>query len=347
MKAVGFDKFGSPEVLKVIEFQDPVPEEDEIVIRLYNTSLNRLDTLVRSGKARGSFDLPHIPGQDVVGVIEKVGNKVKGFSEGEFVVANSLWGCGNCFYCLSGNETMCPEWKGISLHSKGTYAELTKVKYTRLIRPPKNLSSIDLAAMILTYTAAWRALVTLGELSSDSTVLVWGASGGVGSFAVKIAKSFGAKVIASYGSDFKKDVITKLNPDLIVNHNSENAAKEILDFTDGKGVDIVLEVFSGPNLNRSIQVAKPGGKVIVLGVLQGTKSEIDIMQFYRRDIRIIGTHHANNWEIKKALEYAAKNNLKPMIMDIVDLKSAAYYHKLMEEGKVYGKVVFDNRKLNE
>lgn len=242
---------------------------------------------------------------------------------------------------------MCPSWKAISIHSKGTYAELVKVKYTRLIRPPKELSSVELAAMILTYTATWRALVTLGNLNSNMTVLVWGASGGAGSFAVKIAKSFNAKVIATFGSEFKKSVLSKLNPDFMVNHNSDNIVKEILDFTNGKGVDLTFEIFSGQNLNKSIQLTKPGGKIIVLGVLQGAKSEIDVMQFYRRDIRIIGTHHSNNWEIKQALEYAAKNNLKPLIMEVADIRNASYYHKLMEENRLYGKVVFDNSKLYE
>jgi len=347
MKAIAFESFGPPDVLKVMDVEDPKIEDNEVLIKVFNTSLNRLDLLVRSGKARGQFTLPHIPGQDIVGKIEKVGSSVKNFTEGEIVVANPLWGCGKCEFCLSGNETMCLNWKGVSLHSKGSYAEYIKVYEKMLIRPPKRLSTVDLAAMILTYSTVWRALVTLGNLRSDMTVMVWGASGGVGSFAVKLAKSFNAKVIASVGSDFKREIIKKLGPDLIVDTYSDKAVNEIIDFTEGRGVDIVLEIFSGANLNCSIQILKPGGKIIVFGVLQGIKSEIDVMYFYRRDLRILGTHHANNWEILKALEYADKNNIKPLVYDVADIKNASYFHKLMEENKIYGKVIFDNTKLHE
>ncbi len=136
-----------PEVLEVMELPEPELRPNDVLLRPSFTSINRLDVLVREGVHEIKFPMPHIPGADIVGKVERVGPNVKEFAEGEVVVANTVYGCGSCVHCKSGREVFCNSWKCIGLQVNGSYGELVRVPASALIRPPKFYSWEELGTM--------------------------------------------------------------------------------------------------------------------------------------------------------------------------------------------------------
>jgi NADPH:quinone reductase-like Zn-dependent oxidoreductase len=340
MKAVGFYKYGGPEVLQKIELEDPVPGKNDVIIRTKCTSFNSLDAVVRSGRGDPRIKLPHVPGCDLVGTVESVGEEVKDASVGELVLANTVFGCGNCKFCKKGDEISCSNWQTIGMQTHGSYGELVKVPASVLIRP-SNYSVEELACMPMSLSVAWRSLHVLAKAKKNESVLIWGASGNVGVFAIMIAKAMGLKVMAVTRGDKKRDVLLKLGADYVLDYSKgvEGIAKEVKDATKGNGADIILEAFGG-TLNDSIGMARQGGSIILFGTVAGMQSSIGIMPFYRKSVRVMGTHNANKLELTEALEFISEHNIRPVIAETMSIQEAARAHQLFDRGEQpFGKIV--------
>ncbi|MGC9119633.1 MAG: zinc-binding dehydrogenase [Thermoproteus sp.] len=335
MRAVGFEKFGGPEVLKTIEAPDPRPGPGEAVVRVLATSVNRLDLLVRSGAFGAAIPLPHIPGADVVGVVEEVGPGVVDVSRGDLVVSNTIYGCGSCRYCARGDEVLCTRHKVVGVSTWGSYGELIKLPARALVRPPKGLKIEDLAAMPLAYGTAWRALRTVGRVGPGSIVFIWAAAGGFGTFAVQLAKALGAFVIAQTRSEEKGRMLKALGADAVV--YGHDVAQRVAALVED-GVDVVVDT-TGAYLQISINMARPGGLVVVMGYLVGPEARFDVRTLYRRGKAVVGVQTSNRWELAEALEFAARRGIRPIVQEILPVEEAAKAHALLESGKVFGKIV--------
>ena len=335
MRAIGFERFGGPEVLRPIEAPDPEPGPGEALVRVLATSVNRLDILVRSGAFGAAVPLPHVPGADVVGVVERVGPGVVDFSPGDLVVSNTIYGCGACRYCARGDEVLCPRHKVLGVSVWGSYGELVKLPARALIKPPKGFGVEELAAMPLAYGTTWRALRTLGRVGPGSTVFIWAATGGVGTFAVQLAKALGAYVIAQTRSEEKGRRLKSLGADAVV--YGHDVATQVASIAE-EGVDLVLDT-TGAYLQTSISMTKPGGVVIVMGYLVNPEAKFDVRTLYRRGRAILGAQTSNRWELAEALEFAARRGIRPVVQEVMPIEEAAKAHSLVESGKVFGKLV--------
>ncbi len=337
---MGFDKHGSAEVIRLVELDDPKPMAGEVVIRLLSTSVNRLDTLVREGIHGLNLKMPHVPGTDIVGIIEKPGANADMFQEGEVVIGNTVYGCGTCDRCLAGQEQLCPQWKCIGLHVNGTYGELISVPERILSRPPAPYTPEELAAMPLDLSVAWRSLRALAQARSGETVLVRGASGNVGIFCIMLAKAMELKTIALTRSTEKMQKLKDLGADEVLDYTPSLDAvrKAVMSTTDDKGADIIIETF-GSTLNESVELAAYSGRIITFGTILGGESKINVRRLYLRNINIFGMHNASKAEFDAAFEFASDKNIRPIIAKTFGVEDASEAQRVLEGSKLFGKII--------
>lgn len=340
MRAMGFNRHGGADVMEIIEVDDPAPSDNEVMIRLIGTSVNRLDILAREGVHGMPMSMPHIPGTDIIGTIEKTGKAVKGFSEGETVISNTVYGCGSCDKCRAGEENLCAQWKCVGLQVDGSYGEMVCVPERLLSRPPKAYPNSELAAMPHSLPVAWRALHTLGKAREGESVLIRGASGNTGIFSVMLAKAMGLRIIAMSRSRQKAQRLKSLGAGHVLDTNAaqETIREEVMSITNGRGADIVLET-SGSTLGDSVGLSAYSARIVVFGTIQGPVSEIIIKRLYLWNACITGTHNASKKEFDEAFGFASRNGIRPIIAATMPIEEAANAQRALEQSRHFGKIV--------
>lgn len=340
MNAVGLERFGNPEVLHRMEVADPVPSENEVVVRVPSTSVNMLDVLVRKGYTSLGITMPHVIGTDVSGKIELVGKNVKGFAAGDAVISNSLFGCGTCNACTSKNESVCQKWKVVGRDIWGSYGELVKLPSSLLIASPKGFNQEELGCMPLSLGTSWRLLHTLADAHEGDTVVIRGASGNVGIFSTMIAKAMGLNVIALTRNEGKAAKLKQLKADSVINVSDpgNDAQKQVMDLTYGNGADFVLES-QGSSLEQSLEMLKNNGKVLLFGTIAGSQAALDVKKVYLKSRCIMGSIASSKQELREALNFIASNNIKPIIAKSLPMESAPEAHEMLERSEHFGKIV--------
>jgi NADPH:quinone reductase-like Zn-dependent oxidoreductase len=305
MKAVVMHAYGGPEVLKLEDVPRPEPKEDEILIRVVAASINPVDVAIRQGylaKLIGDR-LPLIPGMDAAGVVEKTGAKITKFKTGDPVYA---------FFTLAG---------------EGGYAEFVLAKESETAPKPKSASYAEAAAVPAAGSTAWQALIETAKLSAGQTVLIHGGSGGVGHFAIQIAKAQGAKVIAT-ASSANQDFLKQLGADLAIDYTKTK-------FEDvAKDVDVVLDMVGEETLKRSYGVVKKGG-IIVSIVDEPEQAALDARGI--RGVALRSTPKADVLEELTRLIDAKK--MRPVVSQVLPLSEVAKAHDQIATRHTRGKVV--------
>lgn len=341
MKAIGFYKHGKSSELKEIELQTPKPQEKEVLIKLEMTSINALDIMVRNGIPGVKFNMPHIPGMDVLGRVVSSGSKASLFNEGDIIIANTVYGCGTCIQCNINHEERCPSWKCLGLDVNGSYGEYISLPEKIISLAPQNFSKTELAAMPLHTSFAWHNIKELGQAKEGETILIRGASGSVGLFSIMFAKALKLNIIAITSKERAVHKIKQLGASAVIVNNDENKKdilKEVMSLTDGKGADIILESL-GSKLGESVDSAGYNARIISFGVVAGSESTLNIRKLYLKNITIKGTHNASKEEFDKAFEFASKNNIHPIINKVFDITDVQAAHELFEEHKDFGKII--------
>ena len=243
MKAIVIHEYGGTEVLKYEDIPRSEPKDDQLLIRVIAAGVNPVDGMIRSGMFKGNRAFPIILGGDVAGIVEKVGSKITKFKTGD------------------------PVFAYISLDNSGGYAQYALATEREAAPKPKALTYVEAAAVPIVAMTAWQALIDTAKLSAGQTVLIHGGSGGVGSFAIQIAKARGAKVIAT-ASTANQDFLKQLGADVAIDYTKQK-------FEDvAKDVDVVLDSIGGDTLARSYGVVKKGG-IIVSIVARPKESELE------------------------------------------------------------------------
>src|SRR5687767_13765760 len=239
MKAVIFNRHGGPEVLQFTEVSHPTIKAHEVLVQVRACALNHLDVWVRGGLPGIEIPLPHILGNDVAGVVRKAGELVDWVKPGDEVMLQPGVSCGHCRDFLGGTDNMCPSYDIIGYRRDGGYAELVAAPAVNVVPKPKNLSWAEAAALPLVLVTAWHMLVTRARVEPGEDVLVHAAGSGVGSVGIQIAKLRGARVIATAGSEEKRERARALGADVVVNYTNADWPKEVRRLTDKRGVDVV------------------------------------------------------------------------------------------------------------
>ncbi len=303
MKAIVVHEYGGPEVLKYEDAPRPEPKENEVLIRVVAAGVNPVDSLIRSGKYAKFFGttLPLIPGYDIAGVIEKAGAKVTRLKIGDSVYAYPMWG--------------------------GGYAEYTVATEGEATIKPKSISFVEAAGVPLAALTAWQALIDRANLSSGQTILIHGGSGGVGSFAIQIAKACGAKVIAT-ASTPNQDLLKQLGADVAVDYTKQK-------FEDiAKDVDVVLDSVGKDTLERSYGVLKKGGFIATL-VARLDQAELDKHGIHGASISV----KPNAGELAEITKLIDEKKIKPIVSMVLPLSDAVKAQEQAATHHTRGKIV--------
>ena len=318
MKAIRVHEFGGPEVMKVEEVADLTPGPGQVMVQVHAAGVNPVENYIRTGTYAIKPNLPYTPGNDGGGVVAAVGAGV------------TLAKVGGRVY-LSGALT-------------GTYAEQTLCLESQVHRLPDNVSFEQGAAMGVAYGTAYRGLFLRGDAKPGETVLVHGASGGVGTAAVQLARAAGIVVIGTAGSDQGLQLVKAQGAHHTLNHSTDGYLDKLMKLTEGRGVDVILEMLANKNLARDLTALAKKGRVVVIGN-RGT-IEINPRDLMGRDADIRGmtlwaTTDAELKEIHAALVAGLDNGtLRPVIGQMIPLAEAARAHvEVMKPSGALGKIV--------
>ena len=335
MKAVVLHELEGPESLSYEDVQDPEPGSGEIVVRLRNAALNRRDVFVTQGMYPGAKPdaLPIILGSDGSGEVAARGDGADGPEEDAEVLINPA------LYWGDNPKFPGKNYRILGLPDDGTYAQFVKVPADHVFPKPSHLSHEEAAAIPLAALTAYRALFTRGQLKEGETVFVPGIGGGVATFVVQMAKAAGATVFVSSGEDEKIEKAKELGAEGGVNYNSEDWSKELKSMAGG--VDLSVDSVGGDAFNNMIQLAKPGGRIVVFGATAGPASKVMTISIALKNLDVFGTAMGNAQEFGDMLEFYEKHELHPVINETFPLEEATAAQQHMEEGKGIGKIVLE------
>ena len=317
MKSIVVREYGAPEVMKLEEVPVPEPGAAQVLIKVEAIGVNPVETYIRSGNHAQAPKVPFTPGKDAAGTVEKVGEGVTKFKRGDRVyTAGSI---------------------------SGTYAEYSLCEESHLGHLPENVSFEQGAGIWTPYATSYRALFQRAGAKSGETVLIHGASGGVGVASIQWAKNAGLNVIGSASSDEGKKLVENEGADYVVDHTDGNHLAEVRDLTDGRGVDVIIEMLANENLVRDFDALAMFGRITVVG----NRGSLDFNPRLAmgKDATIYGMSLFNApssamQEIHDAIfDGLSKGFLKPVVGESIPLAEAPRAHHQVIEGKAFGKIV--------
>jgi NADPH:quinone reductase-like Zn-dependent oxidoreductase len=336
MKAAFIEKPGGLEVLKYGELPAPKPGPGEALIRVKAAALNHLDIHLRNGIRDTTW--PHVSGSDVAGVLAEMNGPGK-LKVGQEVVINPAIPCGMCSRCKRGLN--CEKVRILGSHLPGGFAEYVVVPIAQVYAKPRNLSFAEAAAFPLTFLTAWHMLVGRAGLQKGETVFIWGASGGLGSAAIQVAKYLGAKVIAAAGTQTDAKKIKAMGADAVVIYTHKNLIEEIKKLNDDNKVDVVFESVGAKTWDRTLAMLRPYGRVVIAGTTSGGQASLDLGDLYYLQHTILGSRMGDPKEFEKVLKLVGNGTLHPVIDKIFPLKDFKQAEKRLEESKQAGKIVIE------
>jgi NADPH:quinone reductase-like Zn-dependent oxidoreductase len=339
MKVSWFHRFGGPEVLVCEETRKPTPEVGEAVVRVRAVGINHVDLDVRAGTSRIPVRFPHILGREFAGEVAAIWDRASPLKEGDRVWVSCRLPCGTCEFCLSGRDNICEREGYFGLDLPGGYAEFVKVPVSSLQRLPSHVSFQDAAASQIAFGTAWHVLINRGGLRAGNTVLIQAAGSGIGSAAIQVASLAGTTIFATASSEQKLLRAKALGAHHLINYSEENFAQRVLELTGGKGVDVIMEHIGGNVFTRSLECLKTDGVVVTVGAHAGEVVPFDIIPFFRRELRLVGSKNATLTELRKVMGFVAEGRLKPVIHRTFPLAEAAEAHRVVDSRDIFGKVL--------
>ena len=339
MKAVYLNQHGGPQVLEYGEFPNPQVGPGQVLVHLKAAALNRLDSWVRNGWPGIKLSYPHILGADGAGEVVEIGEGVYNRSIGEQVVINANLSCGECEFCLAGSDNRCRSWGLLGETRSGTYAEFVAIPAENAYSMPIEFSPQLAAAAGLVFHTAWHSLINRANLRAGETVLIVGASGGVNTACIQIAKLAGAVVIVVGGNREKINLAESLGADYLIDRSKEeNWAKMVYQITHKRGVDVVVDNV-GTTFPMSFRATVKGGRILTVGNSGGAQFEIDNRFIFSKHLSIIGSTMGTRQDFATVMELIFSGRLKPVVGHIFRLSDAQAAHKVLEAGEQLGKIV--------
>ncbi len=347
MKAVVIHRHGGPEELVYEDIETPTVGPNDVLIKLGTVGLNHFDLDVCDGiSGYLSLDMPHILGVEGAGAVAEVGEAVTAFRPGDRVMPYLTISSGICRHrvcnCALGMDNMCLDFEKLGVTCWGTYAEYVIVSQHNVIRIPDGVSDLAAAAAQVAFATAWELVVKKAQVRQGEDVLINAAGSGVGSAAIQCARLAGARVIATAGSDDKLTRARQLGADEVINYNeTENIGDAVRDLTGGRGADVCIEMVGGPVLQQSLDALALNGRLSTCGAHAGEKVEIDMIEFFRKQITMTSCHFAPKSTSNEVLRLVEQGKLRPVIAKVFPLAEMRTAHELLASRAVFGKIVFE------
>ena len=322
MKAITIPEFGGPDSLVLADVDPPEAGAGEVVVRVVAAGVNRADTLQRQGRyppPRGESD---VPGLEVSGVVEELGDGVDGWAVGDEVCA---------------------------LLAGGGYAEGVRVPVGQLLPVPAGVSLVDAAALPEVVCTVWSNVFLTADLRAGETLLVHGGSSGIGTMAIQLAHERGARVAVTAGSADKLDACRRLGAEVLVNYREEDFVERLVEATEGHGADVILDIIGAKYLSRNVSALATGGRLVIIGMQGGTRGELDIAALLAKRGSVTATFlRARRPEEKAAIVASVRehvwplveaNRVRPVVHSRHPLADAAEAHRELESSSHVGKVL--------
>jgi len=338
MKAILFHRHGGSEVLEYADFPAPEPKPGEVLVKIRAAALNRLDLWVRNGWPGIKLDYPHIPGADGAGEIAALGEGVSGWQLGEPVAINANLGCGECEACRAENDNRCARWQLLGETVRGTYCEYLALPPRQLFRLPAGFDFHTAAAAGLVYLTAWHSLVTRGQLQSGETVLIVGASGGVNTASISIARYLGARVLVVGSGAEKLKLAETLGADVLIDRSKEPEwHKAVFAATNKQGADVIVDNV-GTTYPLSFRAARKGGRILTVGNTGGPKFEIDNRFIFGKHLSLLGSTMGTRKDFAEVMMLVTAGKLPVALDQVFPLKDARLAQERLERGAQLGKI---------
>jgi NADPH:quinone reductase len=317
MRAIHVNEFGGPEVLKLQQLPDLHPGAGQVVVNVKAAGVNPYDTYMRQGTYAIKPNLPYTPGSDAAGLVASVGEGIEGLAVGDRVY-------------VGGTLT-------------GAYAEQTLSEAWQVHHLPSNVTFAQGAGVNVPYATAYRGLFLVAHAQPAETVLIHGASGGVGIAAVQLARAAGLRVIGTGGTERGRELVMKQGAHHVLDHHASNYIDELIKLTGGRGVDVVLEMLANVNLAKDLSALASKGRVVVIG--NRGNIEINPREIMRRDAAVLGmvlwnTSRPDLVTIHAGIVAGLENgSLRPIVGTEFPLADAAQAHRAVMEPGAFGKIV--------
>ena len=343
MKAVAFSEQGDIDVLEYQDVTAPTLGPDEILVKVKSCAVNYLDIHARRDRPEIKKKLeetsaPHILGSDIAGEIVEISGEHPDLAIGNRVLLAPCIPCGICHDCINGYENLCDTQQLLGFQTDGGYAEYVKAPAKNAIWIAETLSYVEASALPIAYLTAWHMLITRAQLRAGEDVLILGAGGSVGSAGLQIAKLVGARIFATASTDEKLARAKEHGADVTINYKDIDFSEVILEETNGRGVDVVLEHVGAATWDKSISSLAKNGRLVSCGVTTGNIGEINIRKMYQKQLTLMGSALGTPKELRKLVRLAELGLLVPIIDRTLPLERAADAHQLLESRKNFGKV---------
>jgi NADPH:quinone reductase len=322
MRAVEISKPGGPDALLEVERPTPVPASGEILVKVAAAGVNRPDVMQRMGHYPPPPGITDIPGLEIAGVVERLGDGVTGWRVGDRVTA---------------------------LVAGGGYAEYCVAPAPQCLPVPANVDFVHAAAVPETFFTVWTNVFERGRLKAGESILIHGGSSGIGTTAIQLARALGARVFATAGSAEKCAACEQLGAERAINYRETDFVVAVKDATGGKGVDVVLDMVGGDYFSRNMDALAMDGRLVSIAVLNGVKATINILTMMQRRLTLTGSTLRTRPIAEKGAIAAAlrqhvwplleSGKVSPVIHATFPLGNAAEAHRVMESGAHIGKIV--------
>lgn len=339
MKAVQLVAHSIPGGFQLSDLPNLKPAPDQVVVRVKACGLNRLDLWAEQGELPVRMQLPRTLGSEIAGDILELGADVDDWRIGDRVAVQSNLFCGNCEFCLRGDESICLNGKLLGIDVDGGFAEQVVVPARALVPIPPDVDYTTSAAMTLAGSTAMHMLTNRVEVRSSDWVLIIGGASGVGSYGIQIARQLGAHVITTGSTEQKREFARNLGANHVVDSNDPGWTGEVRKITGKRGVDLVLEHVGGKVLEQCFNCLARGGTVVTCGATAGREIQMNLWPFFVKQQSLIGSYGRNRQDLRATLNWAALGRLRPTLHQTFPLDRTSDAFERLRDRNVLGKIV--------
>lgn len=339
MKAARIHQHGGPDVLVYEDVPEPVIRADEVLVRVRACALNHLDLFVRAGIPGMKFAMPRVLGSDIAGEIVAVGDRCQRVRPGWRVLLAPGLSCRQCEHCLAGRDNQCRRYSVFGYGMDGGNTELLAAPEYSVIQIPESLSFEEAAAVPLVFLTAWHMLITRARLQPGEDVLVLGASSGVGSAAIQIAKMFHCRAISTAGGEAKVARARELGADHVIDPYHNDISAEVRKLTGQRGVDVVVEHVGAATWPKSLESLATGGRLVTCGATTGYEARVDLRYLFSKQWSLLGSFMGTMAELHQVLKFVFAGQLRPVVDSVYPLAEIRAAHERLESGAQFGKIV--------
>lgn len=282
--------------------------DDEVLVKVSASTLNRVDQVIIRGYPGLALNFPHVLGADIAGVIADTGKAVTGWAPGDEVCVYPLIACRQCTLCREGKPNLCENFNYFGMHRAGGYAQYVSVPANSLEKLPPGVDPAQAASIGVAGITALHALNANNNLHPDSSIMIWGATGGVGTLMIQLAKLRGLRVVATTRQPGEMRALSELGADLVLDSGDDDILEKVK-ASFPSGVDQVVDYVGPATFPTSFQLLKKGGTLILCGILTGMETNLSIHQTYFRHLHIQGVYLGTKQEYREMLELLAGKSI--------------------------------------